>query len=171
VSHEPALHEVCIEKDAVISRIARHDAVKVLGIALRLAERLLPPRGASGEIGMSRTLAVESYDHRLRILSEDVRAPIGPVANLLGRVSAETKPITLVSSVGGSDGESSLQCLCHLAIRERARVASVARAKQLAVPACCIWQPDLYGNSAVRTGGSEDPHRAMRRQHDRRRIE
>jgi hypothetical protein len=92
---------------------------------------------------MCRTLAVESGDHRLRIFGKDVRAPIGPVANLLRMDSAESKPITLVSGVGAPDGKSSLQCLCHLAVRERARVASVTRAKQLAVPACSIRQPDL----------------------------
>ncbi len=88
-------------------------------------------------------LAVESGNHRLRIFGKCVCAPISPVTNLLRMVSAESKSITFVSGVGACDGESSLQCLCHLAVRERARIASVPRTKQLAVPTCCIRQPYL----------------------------
>ena len=93
----------------VVRRRSRGDAVEVVGIPLRLHQRLAAAVGAAGEVGVRGRATVEPGDHRLGDLGRDVHAAVGEV-DLRLRVAGRPRAVVLalVPHVGRGAGDGAV---------------------------------------------------------------
>ena len=147
-----------VESRPVVRRIARNQAVEIIGVALRFHQALLAALGAADIIGVGGRLSIESFGQRLAVARGQMQRAMAEIGYEVGPAGSpggiEGDRAGLMAGVGARRGVTAPQGPRHRRITDRARHAAIADALILAVP-IRKRQPDFKTNR--RLGNARDP--------------
>src|SRR4051794_16306844 len=100
----------------VVTGIAGHDAIEVLGIALRLHEGLLAPSRTAREVRTPEWRTEEGVEDELGLHDGFVDGAMAPVHDRLGVTGREVRIISRMAGIRPERGVSRLQLRTHVRI-------------------------------------------------------
>ena len=148
---------------AIVAGIARDDALEILGIALRLHERLPAAARAARKIREPRLRAIKRGDGGLALYRRLVHRAIAEIDQLLGMAGSEARGVPRVPGVGRGGRVAAPQRRRQRRVLNEAVPAAVPDLLELAVPAR-NRQPDFALDIGIAGGSDGHGHAAKRRQ-------